>query len=121
MPQLQTDQAIDDLVMSVVNTGQAAALAGATDFAWDQVALFYEGTPLEYTEGLVGKTGLKDRFYASSPSLLVFLAGGETVHLAMVGPDRLRGPFGVLLGAGTVVTPNPLWPQVALLDDPAAQ
>lgn len=77
---------------------QSAPLNTMTDFGWDQVYLFHEAAARDDIEKLVGEPIIKDKYYGSSASLLIFKQEGAVVRAIGLTADYLRadkaGPFG---------------------------
>jgi len=75
-----------------------APLNTMTDFGWDQVYLFHESAARADIEKLVGEPIIKEKFYGSSSSLLIFKREGGVVRAVGLTADYLRaataGPFG---------------------------
>lgn len=85
------DQALNDGLDSVLETGKPAPLRDFTSWEWDEVHLFNEHTPREFIEQTVGAPVIKDRYYGSKASLLVFEKDGAPVKATGISGDYLRG------------------------------
>lgn len=68
-----------DRIIDVLHSGKWARLSDLTTFAWDEVHLFNEGASREQIEQAVGSPIIRDKFYWSSASLLVFEDNGQVV------------------------------------------
>lgn len=85
------DQRLIDALRQVRDTGTSAFLREFTSWEWDEVHLFNEHTERDFIEDTVGAPVIKDRFYGSKASLLVFERDGEPVKAAGISGDFLRG------------------------------
>lgn len=85
------DQRLNDGLESVLHTGQPARLRDLTSWQWDEVHLFNEHTPRDFIETTVGTPVIKDKFYGSKASLLVFEDNGTPVKAVGISGDYLRG------------------------------
>src|SRR5690606_16004064 len=74
----------------VLDSGQPAMLRDLTDFDWDEVHLFNEGASRDRVEQVVGAPVLKDKYWESSSSLLVFEKDGSIVNVLSITGDYLR-------------------------------
>lgn len=106
MPKLEGDDRLDEAIMEAVSSGRPVRLDSVTDFEWDEVALFSEGTLRSEIEAVVGETGLRRDRYTSSPSLFVFRDDGEVVANLMTTPDYFRGEYGTLFGPDAQLVPD---------------
>ena len=85
------DQRLNDGLESVLHTGQPARMRDLTSWQWDEVHLFNEHTPRDFIETTVGAPVIKDKFYGSKASLLVFEDNGTPVKAVGLSGDYLRG------------------------------
>lgn len=85
------DQALNDGLDGVLETGKPARLRDFTTWEWDEVHLFHEFSDRDFIEKTVGEPVIKDTFYGSKASLLVFEKGGTPVKAAGISGDYLRG------------------------------
>ncbi|EHI13058.1 hypothetical protein KEK_07742 [Mycolicibacterium thermoresistibile ATCC 19527] len=74
----------------MLDSGQPAMLRDLTDFDWDEVHLFNEGASRDRVEQVVGAPVLKDKYWESSSSLLVFEKDGSIVNVLSITGDYLR-------------------------------
>ncbi len=85
------------------DSGESGRLSDLTDFDWDEVSLFHEGTPRERIEQITGDPLIRDEYYFSSPTLLVFENHGKVVKAVPTGAflrskeGRTTWPHDVLL------------------------
>ncbi|MGH3980310.1 MAG: hypothetical protein ACRDRZ_15110 [Pseudonocardiaceae bacterium] len=104
---IATEGPLHDRLRELSSTGGSAALADLTDFEWDTVYVFGEGTRAEEINDAVGTTVLRvqDRYY-SAGNLLVFSSHGKAVYAADVVPDILVTGGDTEWGAGTRLEPR---------------
>ena len=89
---------LSEQMSTLKDSGGTAPLNTLTDFGWDQVYLFHEAASRDDIEKLVGEPVIKDKYFGSSVSLLVFKQDGGVVRAIGLTADYLRasgaGPFG---------------------------
>lgn len=85
------DQRLIEGLRGVRDSGEPARLSDLTDWQWDEVHLFHEFSDREFIETTVGEPVIKDKFYGSKASLLVFEKDGAPVKAAGISGDYLRG------------------------------
>ena len=87
---IQHDAHLERAVLELSRTGGTARLRDLTDFSWDRVHVFPEGTSAREVNRTVGQAVLADgSFYYDAGNLLVFTAGGRVVRAVSVLPDVL--------------------------------
>lgn len=98
---------LHDRLRELSSAGDSAALADLTDFTWDKVYIFSEGTRAEEINNKAGTSVLSqsDRYY-SAGNLLVFSLGGKVVYAADVVPDILVTGGRAEWGADTRLEPR---------------
>ncbi len=107
----------NDRLSELYDSGKSARLSDLTDFDWDEVHLFHEGTPRDRIEEITGEPVIRGKYYDYAPTLLVFENHGEVVKAIAPPGDFLRGqgnrttwPSDVLLepwGAGGLLLTLP--------------
>lgn len=85
------DRRLNDGLERVRDSGEPARLSEFTNWQWDEVHLFHEFSDREFIEKTVGEPVIKDDFYGSKASLLVFENDGAPVKAAGISGDYLRG------------------------------
>jgi hypothetical protein len=84
---------------SVWENGGSRRIADMTDFEWDGLRIFAEGTPAEMINSYVGGEAIRGDYYESSAYLFVFTHGGKPVRLIMESSDFLtRDGLGITHG-----------------------
>jgi hypothetical protein len=86
---LTSDDAFETAVGSVWDNGGSRRIADLTDFEWDGLRIFAEGTPAAMINSYVGGEVIRRNYYESSANLFVFTHGGEPVRLLMMSGDFL--------------------------------
>jgi hypothetical protein len=74
---------------SVWENGGSRRVAEMTDFEWDGLRIFAEGTPAAMINSYVGGEAIRGKYYESSANLFVFTHGGKPVRLIMESSDFL--------------------------------
>jgi hypothetical protein len=74
-------------------SGARRHLDEMTDFEWDTVHLFAEGTPYQLIDATVGSPLFgREGTYAEQGALLVFTNAGKVVHAVALVPPFVTGP-----------------------------
>ncbi|MCG7608221.1 MULTISPECIES: hypothetical protein [Mycobacterium] len=101
------DHKLNDGLQLLLHQNTSARLSDFTSWEWDEVHLFHEWTGREFIEETVGAPVIKNDFYDSKASLLIFENHGKPVKAAGVSADYLRGDnHRVTFPADVVVTPG---------------
>lgn len=96
---LTSDDAFETAFGSVWDSGGSRRIADMTDFEWDGLRIFAEGTPATMINSYVGGEAIRGNYYESSTNLFVFTHGGEPVRLIMESSDFLaRDGLGITHG-----------------------
>ncbi|GAA3213676.1 hypothetical protein ACFP63_10555 [Oerskovia jenensis] len=109
-PRPQGAADLSEAIIDTAGAGGPLVLADATDFTWDEVALFHQGTTVEEIERVVGDTGLDGKRFTDPTDLFVFRDGGQVVRLLVTHPDVFTGDYGVLVDESAVVEQDPSRP-----------
>jgi hypothetical protein len=86
---LTSDDAFEAAFVSVWADGGSRRIADMTNFEWDGLRIFAEGTPAAMINGYVGGEVIRGDYYVSSTNLFVFTHGGKPVRLIMGSSDFL--------------------------------
>ena len=86
---MDSDPKLTGALRALSATGARGELAVLTDFEWDAVNVFGEGTRREEIEAVVGDPIVSDRRYYDAGHLLVFTCRGDVVRAVSVVPDIL--------------------------------
>ena len=86
---LTGDDAFERAFVSVWQNGGSRRIADMTDFEWDGLRIFAEGTPAEMINSHVRGEAIRGEYYESSTNLFVFTHGGRPVRLIMGSSDFL--------------------------------
>lgn len=96
---LTSDDSFEMAVGSVWDNGGSRRIADMTDFEWDGLRIFAEGTPAAMINSYVGGEVIRRNYYESSTNLFVFTHGGKPVRLIMMSGDFLtRDGLGITHG-----------------------
>jgi hypothetical protein len=96
---LTSDDSFETAVGSVWDNGGSRRIADMTDFEWDGLRIFAEGTPAAMINSYVGGEVIRRNYYESSTNLFVFTHGGKPVRLIMMSGDFLtRDGLGITHG-----------------------
>lgn len=85
------DQKLNDGLESLLHQKKTGRLSEFTSWDWDEVHLFHEHSRRDFIEETVGAPVIKNDFYDSKASLLIFELNGEPVKAAGISGDYLRG------------------------------
>lgn len=85
------DQKLNDGLERLLHEKKTGRLSDFTSWDWDEVHLFHENSERDFIEKTVGAPVIKDRFYNSKASLLIFELNGQPVKAAGISGDYLRG------------------------------
>jgi hypothetical protein len=88
---LTSDDAFETAFVSVWKNGGSRRIADMTNFEWDGLRIFAEGTPAAMINTYVGDEVVRRNYYASSTNLFVFTHGGKPVRLLRGSSDFLTG------------------------------
>lgn len=86
---LTSDDAFETAFGSVWDNGGSRRIADMTNFEWDGLRIFAEGTPAAMINSYVGGEVIRRNYYESSTNLFVFTHGGKPVRLIMMSDDFL--------------------------------
>jgi hypothetical protein len=86
---LTSDDAFETALVSVWANGGSRRIADMTNFEWDGLRIFAEGTPAAMINSYVGGEVIRRNHYESSANLFVFTHGGKPVRLLMMSGDFL--------------------------------
>ncbi|QYN41053.1 hypothetical protein K1T35_47785 (plasmid) [Pseudonocardia sp. DSM 110487] len=115
---LTSDDAFETAVGSVWDNGGSRCIADLTDFEWDGLRIFAEGTPAAMINSYVGGEVIRRNYYESSANLLVFTHGGEPARLLMMSGDFLtRDRPDITYGPAVRLTVDPPGGGLAHLED----
>lgn len=89
-PAGEFDEPLEAKLSELKDSGGSARLSDLTDFGWDEVHLFNEGTPRDKIEAVVGDPVIRGGDSGPSVSLLVFEQDGKVVDSVTVTGDYLR-------------------------------
>ncbi len=96
---LTNDDAFETALILVWANGGSRRIADMTNFEWDGLRIFAEGTPAAMINGHVGGGVIRGEYYVSSTNLFVFTHGGKPVRLIMGSSDFLaRDGLGITHG-----------------------
>ena len=85
---LSVHPALEARVVKLWTHGGTAPLASLTDFDWDSVAVFHQGTPVAVIHAALGQNLLGDQpRFTQATNLLVFRLKGRPVRLVMNSSD----------------------------------
>lgn len=97
------DGPFEGRLSEVKKGGQTTPLSDLTEFGWDEVHLFNEGTPQDVIENVVGSPVIGSGEHENG-SLLVFEQDGKVVEKIELAADYLRADE-FTYGADVLVTP----------------
>ena len=86
---LTSGGAFETAFVSVWDNGGSRRIADMTNFEWDGLRIFAEGTPAAMINSYVGGEVIRGDYYESSTNLFVFTHGGKPVRLIMGSSDFL--------------------------------
>ena len=96
---LDSDDAFETAFGSVWDNGGSRRIADMTNFEWDGLRIFAEGTPAAMINSYVGGEVIRRKYYVNSTNLFVFTHGGKPVRLIMGSSDFLaRGRPDITFG-----------------------
>jgi hypothetical protein len=118
MPKPREDDAFEQAITEAGQAESATSLDEVVDFDWDEVAIFAEGTPKAAIEKVVGETGMNLIMWPTYT--IVFRNDGEIVKIILGTPMyAISGDFERLLGADTMLVPDPNYPGYVRFTDDA--
>lgn len=81
---LTSDPKIETAIVTLWKGGGSLRLASLTDFDWDQVAWYAEGTPAKTIHAELGQTVLgQQKYFDNARNLIVFRLHGKPVRLVL--------------------------------------
>ncbi len=95
---LTSDDAFETAFGSVWDNGGSRRIADMTNFQWDGLRIFAEGTPAAMINSYVGDEIVRREYYVSSANLFVFTHGGKPVRLLMMSGDFLARDTDMIYG-----------------------
>jgi hypothetical protein len=105
-----SDEALNAKIRSLANCGASAPLRDLTDFDWDNVFTFYEGTSNDAVNEAVGAVVLRPGpYFLKGGALAVFVRDGAVVKLLLIpGLDFIPGRHTerVMVDGRTLVEPD---------------
>ncbi|WP_234790213.1 hypothetical protein [Mycolicibacterium fortuitum] len=101
------DQKLNDGLEGLLHDKKSGRLSDFTSWEWDEVHVFHENSERAFIEKTVGAPVIKDRFYNSKASLLIFELNGNPVKAAGISGDYVRGEnFRVTWPADVMLRPE---------------
>lgn len=83
---LEHDDRLFTAILDLAEAGKSQRLAALTEFAWDEVYVYYEGASADDIAGDVGTELEMNDYYESAGRLMVFV-GGDDVVRAISAPE----------------------------------
>lgn len=103
---VEYDEQLSQQLRDLAGRGGTAKLADLTDFTWDTVHVFSEGTTASEVEQVSGESVLNDNRYYDAGNLLVFVDDGHVVAALSVLPGLLVTAGQPTWDADTILEPH---------------